>query len=357
MRVAVYTIAKNEEQFVQGWYESAKDADYLLIADTGSSDNTVKKAKDLGINVIQISINPWRFDDARNASLAQIPSNIDYCIALDMDEVLLPGWKEELEKAFESKITRPRYKYTWSWKDKEETVPDLQYGADKIHSRQGYRWKHPVHEVLSADRMQETQDWYDLEIHHHPDKTKSRSHYLDLLKLSTIEDPNDDRNAHYFARELLNNGLRELAAEEFKRHLELPSSQWEAERSASYRYLAMCEPEKAREHLINAIKEDPSRRESRIKYATYLYHHKEWESCYNVCLEALEIKDKPLDYLCEGYAWGSLPYDLASISAWNLGMVEKAIEYGKVALELDPENERLSSNLLHFEQSLAEKTD
>jgi hypothetical protein len=38
-------------------------------------------------------------------------------------------------------------------------------------------------------------------------------------------------------------------------------------------------------------------------------------------------------------------------------MVEKAIEYGKVALELDPENERLASNLLHFEQSLAEKTD
>ena len=34
MKIAVYTIAKNEEQFVEAWYNSAKDANYLLIADT-----------------------------------------------------------------------------------------------------------------------------------------------------------------------------------------------------------------------------------------------------------------------------------------------------------------------------------
>jgi len=36
MKIAVYTVALNEEQFVERWYNSAKDADYLLIADTGS---------------------------------------------------------------------------------------------------------------------------------------------------------------------------------------------------------------------------------------------------------------------------------------------------------------------------------
>jgi glycosyltransferase involved in cell wall biosynthesis len=49
MKIAVYAIALNEEQFVKRWYESAKDADYLLIADTGSTDKTVKLAKSLGI--------------------------------------------------------------------------------------------------------------------------------------------------------------------------------------------------------------------------------------------------------------------------------------------------------------------
>ena len=88
MKVAVYTIAKNEEQFVERWFNSAKDADYLLIADTGSSDKTVELAKSFGINVYSVNVNPFRFDDARNAALALIPADIDYCISVDMDEVL-----------------------------------------------------------------------------------------------------------------------------------------------------------------------------------------------------------------------------------------------------------------------------
>ena len=48
MKVAVYAIALNEEQFVERWFESAKEADYLLIADTGSKDKTVNIAKKLG---------------------------------------------------------------------------------------------------------------------------------------------------------------------------------------------------------------------------------------------------------------------------------------------------------------------
>ena len=99
MKVAVYSIALNEEQFVERWYQSAKEADYLLIADTGSSDRTVKLAKSLGINVVEISIKPWRFDDARNAALAALPIDIDMCISLDMDEVIVPNWRELLEPA------------------------------------------------------------------------------------------------------------------------------------------------------------------------------------------------------------------------------------------------------------------
>jgi glycosyltransferase involved in cell wall biosynthesis len=77
MRVAVYTIALNEEKFLDSWFESAKEADYLLIADTGSSDGTIEKARSLGINVIEITVKPWRFDVARNTALSFIPSDID----------------------------------------------------------------------------------------------------------------------------------------------------------------------------------------------------------------------------------------------------------------------------------------
>jgi glycosyltransferase involved in cell wall biosynthesis len=90
MKVAVYCIAKNEAQHVKRWYESSLEADYHVIADTGSDDDTVKIAKELGITVVEVGVDPFRFDDARNASLAAVPLDADYCVALDMDEVMQP---------------------------------------------------------------------------------------------------------------------------------------------------------------------------------------------------------------------------------------------------------------------------
>jgi glycosyltransferase involved in cell wall biosynthesis len=349
MRVAVYSIALNEEKFVQRWHESSKAADYHLIADTGSTDGTLETASKLGINVIDVAVRPWRFDDARNASLVAIPDDVDYCIALDMDEVLLPGWREELEKAFEQGWTRPRYQYTWNWKDDAETLPSLQYGGDKIHARKGYRWTHPVHEVLKAyGDVKETQGWLGLEIHHHPDKTKSRSQYFPLLAMSVAEAPHDDRNAFYYARELYFYNRKEAATAEFKRHLALPSAVWAPERAASMRYLAKLETENAADWLNKAIEQAPGRREQLVELAMHHYGHGQWQECYEAAVAALAIKSKPLDYLCEDFAWGALPWDLGAIAAHNLGLNDVAIDYGTKAEELDPGNERLKKNNLYY---------
>lgn len=346
MKVAVYCIALNEEQFVNSWYESAKDADYLLIADTGSTDNTVQYALERDIAVVQISVKPWRFDDARNASLAFLPDDIDYCIALDMDEVLLPGWREELETMITSGVTRPRYKYTWSWKD--DGTPGLEYGGDKIHTRHGYRWKHPVHEVLVTDRTEETQGWCGLEIHHHPDNSKPRSQYHPLLKVAVDEDPTDDRNAYYYARELYFAGLYEDAAKEFRRHLDLPKAVWKPERAASMRYLAKVEPENARKWLTSATLEDPNRREAWVELALLEYTESNWDACLDYANQALTITEKPLDYLCEEFAWGATPNDLAAIASHHLGNQEQAILHGIAAQLLNPTDERLARNLTFY---------
>ncbi len=346
MKVAVYTIALNEEQFVYRWFESAKDADYLIIADTGSTDDTINLATSLGITVIPVSIKPWRFDDARNAALAVVPADADYCIALDMDEVLLPGWREELEKAFKQKWTRPRYKYVWSWN--QDGTEGLTYGGDKIHTRQGYRWKHPVHEVITADRITEVQGWTGLQIHHYPNTTKSRGQYFPLLKLSVEEDPTDDRNAFYYARELYFNGLFEEAAAEFKRHLSLPKARWAPERAASLRYLAKCDPDNAIKYLITASGEAPEFREPWVELAYEHYKLGNWSDCLEACLKAVAIKEKPLVYLNEADAWGSKPHDLLAISAFNLGKIDLAVEHGRIAAELSPEDPRLAENLKFY---------
>jgi len=345
MKIAVYTIAKNEEQFVERWAKSCEEADYRFILDTGSTDGTIQRATDLGVTVASATINPWRFDIARNTSLSLLPADIDICIALDMDEVLLPGWREELEKISE-KVTRPRYKYTWSWN--QDGTPGLEYGGDKIHRRNGYRWHHPVHEVIVADRIDEVQEWTKLEIHHYPDTSKSRGQYFPLLELAVKEDPADDRNQYYLAREYFFNSMMDKAADMFKRHLNNPSAKWGPERAASWRYLAKCDPDNAEYYLAQAIQDAPNRREALVEMGMLFYNKRDYEKSLMFMEEAILIQEKPLDYLCEEFAWGSLPYDTAAISAFHLGNKDLALRYGTVAVSFDSENQRLLNNLMYY---------
>lgn len=338
MKIAVYTITKNESQFIARWAESCKEADYRVIIDTGSTDDTIEEAKRNGCDVASISVNPWRFDDARNASLSLLPLDADFCISLDADEILMPGWREALEQVPLS-VTRPRYKYVWSWN--ADGSEGLTYSGDKIHARKNYRWVHPVHEVLACTATEIQSFCHGLEIHHHPDATKSRSQYLPLLELAVRERPDDDRNQFYLGREYMFNNQKENAERHLLKHLEL--SAWDAERATAMRYLSRVTPK--REHwLLRACAEAPHRREPWVELARFYYEQKAWVLCLGACERALAIKEKPLEYLCEADAWGSTPHDLAVIASWNVGLKELAIRHSEEAIKLEPSNSRLTEN-------------
>lgn len=338
MKIAVYTITKNEEQFISRWAESCKEADYRLIVDTGSTDNTVNIAIENGCYVETITVSPWRFDDARNAALALLPDDIDMCVSLDADEILMPGWREHLE-ALPSNITRPRYKYVWSWN--ADGTEGLTFLRDHIHKRHGYRWRHPVHEILVCTGN-EVQAWCPLEVHHHPDSSKSRSQYLPLLELAVREDPTGDRNMFYYGRELMFNGMNDEAVKYLLKHIEI--STWDAERSASMRYLGKLTPD-SEKWFLRACAEAPNRREPWVDLAKFYYENQKWAQCYGAVESALSIKDKPLDYICEAEPWGSYPYDIGCIAAWNLGFKQRAIDLSTEAYKMSPYDNRIRLNL------------
>jgi glycosyltransferase involved in cell wall biosynthesis len=346
MKVAIYSIALNEEQFVERWFKSGEGADYFLIADTGSTDKTVEIAERLGIKVIKVSINPWRFDDARNASLAAIPADIDYCIALDLDEILQPGWKSELEQAHKLGITRPTYRFITSWLP--DGSPGTEFDGFRVHARHGYRWVHPIHEIPNPYGITETRMRMQFEIHHRPDDNKSRGQYLPLLKMAVDEDPTSDRYAFYYARELYFRGLWEESIKEFKRYLDLPKAVWEPERASAMNYLARMDSENTREWCERSIAQSSGRREPMVIMSRHFYNIKDWEHCLSWAENALLIKEKKLDYIVEDFAWGFEVYDLAAISAWNLDLKELALEYGEKAVELNPTDERLQRNLVFY---------
>ena len=85
MRIAVYTIALNEEKHVKKWYESAKDADYLLIADTGSTDNTPDIIREeLKDTPGQLHFSQFtNFKDMRNMAFDLASKSCKYMIVID----------------------------------------------------------------------------------------------------------------------------------------------------------------------------------------------------------------------------------------------------------------------------------
>ena len=275
MKICVYAISKNEEKYVSRWVKSMKEADEIYVLDTGSTDNTVNKLQELGVNVTQKIITPWRFDIARNESLKLVPVDTDICVCTDLDEVFEPGWRKKLEAQWTKDATRARYNYNWSL-DKNNK-PIVNFNIEKIHTRNNYKWIHPVHEVLTYTKENEKIITInDITVNHYPDSTKSRSSYLPLLELSVQEDPEDDRNMHYLGREYMYNGKWNQAITTLKKHLSLKKATWKDERAASMRFISRCYknlnnyPE-ARDYLNQAIKEAPYLRDAYVERALLEY--------------------------------------------------------------------------------------
>jgi glycosyltransferase involved in cell wall biosynthesis len=346
MKIAVAAIALNEEQFVTRWAQSCVEADYRLILDTGSTDRTRSLAHDCGVVVRFQKFSPWRFDHARNHALSLIPDDIDYVIWLDMDEVLQPGWRQIME-ALPDGVTRPRYKYVWSWN--KDGTEGLVYAGDKISTRQNYTWVHPCHEVLTPVGIAETHFFMEgFEIHHYPDPTKSRAQYFDLLKLAVAEKPHDDRNQYYLGREYFYHGEYGLAQYHLSQFLRL--SNWPPERASARRMIAKMRPDNAESLLYLAVAEDPSRRENWVALAKVYYDRQDWASVRACCQMVFRVTEKPLDYLCDAEAWGWLPHDLMALASYHLGDRETAWFHGVEAVALAPDDERLRGNLRWYRE-------
>ena len=347
MKICVYAICKNEEQFVDRWYESIKEADAIYVLDTGSTDNTIKKLRKHKINVKKEIINPWRFDIARNKSLDMVPLDTDICICTDLDEVMKKGWRKELESIWEKNTNRCRYIYNWSIDSNNN--PIVSFYSEKIHSRNNYKWIHPVHEILEYDGIEKYITTDNIVINHYPDSKKSRSSYLPLLELSVKENPTNDRNMHYLGREYMYYGKYNECIDTLIKHLNLSSSTWKDERCASMRFIArsykfLKRYDEAKMWLDKAIIEAPYLRDPFIERALLEYELNNWDNVIKYTNEALKIKEHPRTYINETFSFNETPYDLLSIAYYNILDYEKSLINNDKALEINPNDERLLNN-------------
>jgi tetratricopeptide (TPR) repeat protein len=342
-KVGIYALAKNEAKHAAAWAESCADADVRVVTDTGSTDGTQGILVQQGVTVCNGYVCPWRWDDAHNLSLNHLPPDVDIAIRLDLDERILPGWREAVERAWTGEVNNLRYQYAWSLKP--DGSPGLVFYCDRVHARHGFRWAQATHEGLmcwTGDKVQAIAEG--LEVHHHREPGKVHKSDLTLLRVAVREAPGDARAQWYLAREMSYAGLPEAAAE-FLAYLKMPGGQ-ATERAYARRYLYLVTQDERQLH--QATEECPGEPDAWEALSLARYRQQRWQECYEFATRAIEAGD-PGTHATDPDAKGRA-YDLASVSAWELGKRPEALTLARQAATMLPADVRIRQNVAAMER-------
>ena len=347
MKIYVYAIAKNEAKFVDGWVRSMSEADGVFVLDTGSTDGTADKLRSLGVTVKEhrFGDGEFRFDTARNESLAMVPEDADWCVCTDLDEEFSKGWRKRVEEVLSAhpEAVCAEYDYHHTT-DKDGTVL-YRFNNFKIHRPKVAKWQYYCHEVLVYDVPRVAVFINGITLFHHQDQSKPRSgFYLSLLKRGAEDAPEDARASHYYGRELMNNGLLDEAIAEFQRQLTIKGG-WVKERAQAMRFIGRCfrRLEKANDAFYwytKAVQEDGTQREAAMELAEYAAERGDWNVCAFAAKNALMVQEKCPIYITEEKNWSGLPFHLYSLGLDKKAEREfrKASVAASVACRMNPEN-------------------
>jgi glycosyltransferase involved in cell wall biosynthesis len=352
LKVAVYTIAKNEAIHARAFADSVKDADEVLVLDTGSTDETIELLHD--VNVVQGAINPWRYDHARNFAL-NLVGDVDVCIAMDMDEVLVPNWRSIIESIWTPTTAQLSYKFRVS----NVTV----FYNNKIHARHGFFWDHPVHECLKRDvrtvgDLTKTDEEIIL---HRPLREGNTAKHLEMLSYAVKQYPDCGRMCFYYARDLFNAHRWQECADAFDKYLDKHDSRKGApERCYAWRLTARCmeelkRPAEAAERFLTAIHENPEYRDNWMMYGHFFYRQCKYAQAYAMFSVVPTIEKNRSTFGSDDTLWGAPPYDWAALAASRAKLTSQAVVACSKALEYEPENQRLLDNLRAFSKDLIPK--
>ena len=287
---------------------------------------------------------PWRFDTARNTALNLLPADIDICIWQDLDEELLPGWRQQLENNWTPTATIANHKYRnndrpWQW-------------HSKIHARHNCYWTGAVHETLKWT-VDEHAIWIpEFYLDEHQDVTKNRTGYLHLLEKKIKEGDNNWRT-HYFL-------ANEYQATDISRAIEQRKKSYDAcnEGTVVQSYIAKnialnytyLNNDIEAEHWFEVGLKHSTERETLFSLAQYLYNKKDWARCYLAAKKCIGITYRRDGFTYDPAAWSWYIYDYAALAAYNLGLYSEALDYGEEALKLSPGDLRLKQNVEFYDK-------
>lgn len=354
-KICIYAICKNEKQFVEKWLDNMKEADYIVVLDTGSTDGTFEmlQADPRVTRVEQKIYDQFRFDVARNDSMLLCPEDANILLSTDLDERFNPGWAQIIRDNWDDTITRGIYTYAWDHNQIGEARNIFKY--DKMHTRD-YHWIFPVHEVLAPIDKEFKEKRLDfgenVYLHHYQDLTKPRKFYFDLLKLACEENPENSHTRMLLAREYVLKKDYNKAIEEFLYVLKMPDVNQPNKRlvllnsliQLAFTYEAVNNYDECIWYCQEFIKEDKTYREPYFLMAEVYNLMKMYSLAEAMVKAGFEYGKQKYDWVERGNTWLGWGYDLLSVAEFNLGKIDEAIKNGKIATQHEPNDVRILRN-------------
>ena len=303
-KFSVAVIAKNEAKTLPRLVGSLKEfqerGGEIFVLDTGSTDDTVKVAESLGCKVeavgdkFKITIDEelakninkkfivegeeaivkadeFLFDFGSARNYAALLSDTNMVAMPDCDEVYTKMDIDKLDKAIEDGFEQFEYNFVFSHDIMGN--PIIKFKHCKFYDRRKMKWNGIIHEILSGDAKRTFFGEDIIKLEHYQNEETNRSGYIKGLAIDCFQHPDNDRNSHYFARELLYLGRTNSAIKEFKNHISMNG--WATEASQSMLYIGDCY--KKLGDLGEALKwyslsfDKEARREPLMRIAEYYY--------------------------------------------------------------------------------------
>ncbi len=383
-KFSIVLIARNEAKTLPRLVASLKEfqarGGEICLLDTGSTDNTAAIARELGCVVEEVGdrfriklgadtaqmINKKflaegeepiikdgdsLFDYASARNHAARMSSCDMIATPDCDEVWTKLDIDVINGAIRQGIQQLEYNFVFA--HDEHGGEAIKFMHSKFYDRRILKWVGIVHEVLQQWTIEPKRAFFPEEVmklEHWQNVETNRGGYLKGLAYDCILNLENDRNSHYFGRELFYTGRLRSAIRELDRHVAM--GKWPAEASQSMIHigearLALGEKILAIEAFKEATRIEPKRREPHMKLAE-LY----WREG-NATLAAIYAQHALDAGQCNFYAnyqpyYEHLPHEILYWGLWNIGNKEGAQEHFEKALAWQPNNPKFLHDARFF---------
>ena len=260
-------IVKNEEVLLSRCLESVKDADEIVICDTGSTDRTIEIAKQYTDKVFTDYVWNDNFGEAYTHAFNKCTG--DWILSIDADGVLEEGGIAKIRKVIE-KIDNDKsydaiYYEIWRSGKCHHTLPRI--------CRRGTKWYYRVHSnpLVKKQYPSDVRIFADDSPAHKKDPERA----LRMLLLQRKKMPEDKRTIYYLAREYWYKGDYETANKIFQEYIKTGGS-WRGELADAYLHSARClwylqRGDDAREQCGHAIMVNPDFKEALLFMADMYY--------------------------------------------------------------------------------------